>query len=102
MALRVITKKRFETKVKKLLEYLVMNWYDEVADDFTKRLNNKIVLLSKKPFLGKPVPTLANTRTILITKHNRIYYRLQGNSIIFLNMFDTRRNPKRNPFSKFL
>ncbi len=52
MALRIITKKRFENKVKKLVEYLVLNWYDPVADNFIKKLYQTIELLSEKPNSG--------------------------------------------------
>ena len=100
MALSIVTKKRFENKVKKLLEYLLLNWYDKVADDFILILNRKMELLSEHPYIGSEVISHAGIRTYLVSKHNRIYYRIRGNQIIFINIFDTRRNPKKNPFNK--
>ena len=102
MALRIIAKKRFENKVKKLLEYLLLNWYDAVADDFILQLNHTVELLSKNPNIGSKIKGLDNnnTRTILITKHNRLYYRTEKGKLIIINIIDTRRNPKKNPFNK--
>ncbi len=100
MALSIVTKKRFESKVKKLLEYLLLNWYDNVADDFILILNGKMELLSEQPFIGPEVISHPGIRTYLITKHNRIYYRIHKNQIIFINMLDTRMNPQKNPFNK--
>jgi hypothetical protein len=37
-------------------------------------------------------------RTILITKHNRLYYKFTNDRIIIINMFDTRKNPKKNRY----
>ena len=100
MALEIITKKRFENRVKTVLSYLLENWYDSVADDFMIALKEKIKLLSVQPFTGELVGSHKNVRTCLVTKHNRIYYRVEKNKLIIINMIDTRKNPKKNPFNK--
>jgi len=100
MALRIITKKRFENKVVKLLYYLETNWSDTVAINFKILLLQKLTLLTTHPQIGAEVSSLKNVRSILITKHNRVYYRIEGNEISILNMIDTRQDPKKNPFNK--
>jgi plasmid stabilization system protein ParE len=100
MALTIVTKKRFENRVKAVLEYLSDNWYDSVADDFMVTLKEKIKLLSEQPLTGRLVYTNKNLRTCLVTKHNRIYYRVEKNNLIIMHMIDTRKNPKNNPFNK--
>ena len=101
MAVRIITKKRFENKVIKLLNYLATEWNDSVAINFKKILLGKLDLLATEPGIGAEVSSLKNIRSILITKHNKVYYRIEKDSIIIINMIDTRRNPKKNPFNKF-
>jgi plasmid stabilization system protein ParE len=100
MALQIITKKRFENKVIKLLNYLETNWDDTVAINFKILLLQKLDLLAKQPEIGAEVSALKNIRSILITKHNKIYYRIENNTIVVINMIDTRKNPKNNPFNK--
>ena len=100
MAYTVITKKRFENSVRKLLEYLILNWQDNVAENFLLALNHAIITTSHNPLIGTEIKGKFNIRTTLVTKHNRIYYRIEKDKIIILNMIDTRRNPKENPFKK--
>ena len=100
MALRIITKKRFENKVIKLLYYLETNWGDTIAINFKILLLQKLNLLTTQPLIGLEVDSLKNVRSILITKHNRVYYRIERNQIAILNMIDTRQDPKKNPFNK--
>ena len=100
MAYTIVTKKRFLNKVKNLQEYLLTNWLDVVEADFMKKLDDKIKLLAQQPFIGIETSINNKIRTTLITKHNRIYYKIEGNNVIILNMIDTRRNPKTNPFIK--
>ena len=98
MALEIIAKKRFENKVKQVLEYLLLNWQDSVADDFNTKLYQTIELLSQQPNLGSTSKNLPHTRTILITKHNRLYYRVEKGKLIIINLIDTRKS--KNPFNK--
>ncbi len=100
MAIPIITKKRFENKVIKLLDYLTTEWNDSVAINFKKILLNKLDLLATMPTIGVEVSSLKNIRAILITKHNKVYYRIEKNKIAVINMIDTRKNPKKNPFKK--
>jgi plasmid stabilization system protein ParE len=100
MALQIITKKRFENKVIKLLNYLETNWDDTVAINFKILLLQKLDFLAKQPEIEAEVSALKNIRSILITKHNKVYYRIENNTIVVINMIDTRKTPKNNPFNK--
>ena len=37
-------------------------------------------------------------RKLVITKHNKVYYRINKNEIYILALFETRMNPKRNKY----
>jgi len=69
-------------------------------DDFKIKLYQTIELLSEQPNLGSKVKSSVYTRTILITSHNRLYYRIENDKLVITNLIDTRRNPKNNPFNK--
>lgn len=98
MAYKVIYKKRFNNKLIKLLEYLDKKWNCKVAEDFLKTLDKRIDTLKKQPLVGKPSIKKPDIRAILITKHNRLYYKFNGDAIVVLNMYDTKSNPKKNPY----
>jgi len=99
MAYKAIYKKRFINKLNKLLDYLHKEWQIEVASDFIEKLKNRIESIKLNPNIGSQ-SGLKNIRSILITKHNRLYYRIEKDKIVIINLIDTRRNPKNNPFNK--
>lgn len=96
MAYKIIYKKRFQKKLFKLLDYLKSAWGEKVADELIARLQNRLQTLSKQPYIGVPSSIIKTVRSILITKHNRLYYRIKDNTIEVLNMYDTRRDPEKN------
>lgn len=98
MACRITYSKRFENKVVKLTAYLANEWSLQVMDNFFETLKRKLETLSHQPFIGKPSNRKTNTRSILITKHNRVFYRVDGETIKIVNMFDTRIHPRKNTY----
>jgi plasmid stabilization system protein ParE len=83
----------------KLLTYLEKEWNITVANEFLDKLEEKILLIKSHPTIGG-LSAITNTRSILITSQNKIYYRIENNKIVVINMIDTRKNPKSNPFNK--
>ena len=98
MAYQVIFKKRFHNKLLKLLLYLELEWTKQVADEFLQKLDKRIATLKKQPFIGTPSQAIHGVRGILITKHNKLFYKVSGTTIIVLNMYDTRINPNKNRY----
>ena len=80
MAYEIIVKKRFTNKLLKLLSYLEMEWGGAVAEKFSIKLERRLDTLLEQPLIGAESDIL-NVRSILITKHNRLYYRIKGTTI---------------------
>ncbi len=100
MAYKIIVKKRFTNKVVRLLYYLETEWGKTVADRFANKLEKRLDDLSGQPLVGIESETFKNVRSILITKHNRLYYRIKDTTIEIVNLYDTRMDPKKNIYSK--
>jgi plasmid stabilization system protein ParE len=98
MAYQVVIRKRFQNKVIKLLTYLENEWSAKVSRAFSRKLTNHLELLAKKPFIGLPSEKIPGIRSCNVSKHNRFYYRVDKNKVIVINMYDTRINPKKNPY----
>lgn len=81
-----------------IVDYLVSSWPLSVAIDFEKMVNGKLTNLSKQPFTGIRSDRNPAIRSILITKHNRLFYRVKGNNLELLSIIDTRMDPSKNPF----
>ena len=98
MAYEIIFKKRFTNKLIKLLAYLEQEWSQQAATNFLKKTDHPIGQLSSQPFTGVPSEKIKDVRAVLITRHNRLYYKVKGKKVIILNMYDTRMNPKRKKY----
>lgn len=93
MAYEIIIKKRFLNRLESVLNYLENEWGNSVATKFRENVDKHILLISTQPFVGV-VTGREDVRSVLITKHNRLVYKISRNKIIILNMYDTRTNPE--------
>lgn len=98
MAKVIILRTRYLKSLDKLMSYLDEHWGESVASDFIKLIDSKILLLASQPNIGIRSQKLKDARSILITKHNRLTYRIKDNTLIILNLSDTRRHPKKNKY----
>lgn len=90
MAYKIIYKKRFLNKLQSLLVYLEKDWGSKTANEFLSIIDSRIDALREYPHIGAPVGK-EDIRALHITKHNRLFYRIDKNSIILLNLYDTRK-----------
>ncbi len=97
MEKKIIYTENFKVSLKERKDYLETEWSFEVAEKFILELYELIDLLSIQAGIGSPTKK-KNIRKILFAKYNRLYYRITSKSIILLELFDTRRNPKHNKY----
>jgi len=90
MAYEIVIKKRFTNKLLGVLDYLKKEWGTEVAHVFLVKVRTRIYALQSHPYIGA-LTSARNVRSTLITRHNRLYYRIDKNKIFILNLYDTRR-----------
>jgi plasmid stabilization system protein ParE len=98
MVQQIIFKKRFRHKLDKILLYLEAEFGLFVAKKFAEQLDKKFQSLLLQPFTGTPSQTFPAVRSIRAGKYNRIYYKVENNRIIIINIYDTRINPAKNKF----
>jgi plasmid stabilization system protein ParE len=98
MAYQIILKKRFANKLVKLLAYLEQEWSHKVAADFLKKIDYRIQQLSGQPLTGISSEKIEGVRSVSITRHNRLYYKVKSKKVIVLNMYDTRMNPMKKKY----
>lgn len=98
MAREIVWTKRANHKFNKILEYLEIEWGHQVTRNFIKRTYDIVNLIADQPEIGSLENPEKNIRGFLITKHNRVFYRIAKEKIILLNFFDTRSGPKRVKF----
>ena len=91
MAYKVIYLKRFNNKLAQLQAYLQNEWGDKVVKNFIETLYNKINNIKIQPNIGLASTNFKDTRSILISKHNRLVYRISKKQIIVIDLIDTRQ-----------
>jgi plasmid stabilization system protein ParE len=98
MAYKVRPTKTFLKKVVALNSWLEAEWGNKVAIDFQEKLELIVSIIAQQPGAGSVAKKNETVRKILVTKHNRLYYRISNDTIELLALIDTRQNPKKNKF----
>lgn len=98
MAFKIIWSEIALEDYKNVIDYLISNWPFTVAVEFENIVNKKLHTLSLQPFMGVASQKNSSIRSVLLTKHNRLYYRIKNETIELLTIFDTRQNPEKKPF----
>ncbi len=95
MVYEIVFKKRFANKLEKVLLYLENEFGYLVAKRFAGLLDKKFKTLAENPYIGQPSLSFTQIRSLIAGK-NRIYYRIEKEKIIIINMYDIRINPLKN------
>lgn len=96
--IKIIWTKNAVADYNKVINYLIKNWPEKVAINLKETTQSKLKVLAKYPLTGIASQKIIDVRSILLTKHNRLYYRVKNNFIEKLRVFDTRQNPMKNPY----
>ena len=91
MAKKIIWTKRANKRFNKITDYLQKEWGEKVTENFVVRGYDVIELLSEYPNMGTLENSKKAIRGFLITKHNRLFYRVTEKELVLLNFFDTRQ-----------
>lgn len=94
MDFEIIWLPKAERRFAEIIEYLQYKWNDKVITDFIKKTERVLQQVKRNPRLFRHSGQM-NIHQVLITKHNMLLYRINGNLIELLTFFDTRQNPKK-------
>ena len=81
-----------------IINYLIENWGEQVVRDFVSRTFSLLDLLSQHPELAPLQVKEKGIRGILITTHNKLFFRVKTRQLIVLKIFDTRKKPTKLKF----
>ena len=95
MALEIYWTKRADKKFDRILEYLQIEWGENVAKAFTKKVYEFLDILSEFPEIGTIENKENGIHGFTIIKQVNLFYRISGDKIILLNFLDNRQHPKK-------
>lgn len=85
--------------LKTIVDYIESEWSQAIADKFVDELLERVKTLSVQPYMGMVSGKMPTVRSIKVSKHNRLYYRVENESLVLLNIFDLRQHPDKNIYS---
>jgi plasmid stabilization system protein ParE len=83
---------------KNVVDYLLVEWSEDIALRFMELLEHKIQAIAKQPYIGICSYDHPDIRSVSITKHNRLYYKISKDWLEIVNIFDTRQHPNKNTY----
>jgi plasmid stabilization system protein ParE len=98
MALEIKWSKKADQKFDKILEYLILNWGENVTKNFVKKVYDFLDILAEYPEIGSIENKEKGIRGFTIVKQVNIFYRIKDQNIILLDFFDNRQDPKKKRF----
>ncbi|HRI59143.1 MAG TPA: type II toxin-antitoxin system RelE/ParE family toxin [Saprospiraceae bacterium] len=81
-----------------MLQYLAREFSLQSAENLIEAIEQATERICDYPTSFRQSSIDSNIRFILVGKHRRLYYRIKGNSIRIIFLFDTRQDPKNDPF----
>lgn len=87
--------KRASRNYKSIKKYISGEFGSLVAEVFKNKLIDFIELLKNFPELGSMEVAEKGIRGFQFSKQTRIFYRIKGNKIIILALFDVRQHPNK-------
>ena len=99
MAREVVWNKVAVKKLTEIVEYLETEVSEQAAIKFVKNVAALIEKINKYPEIGRQSKTKRTIRQFRIDKNKRLYYRIHGNKLVIVFIFDDRQKPSTNPYS---
>lgn len=98
MAYRLDFTERFEMSTARTAKWLKKEWSFSSAQKFQDKLAVAIEKIIANPLIGQRSRKFENIRSIMVTQHNRLYYRISDTTITFLELIELKQSPHRNKY----
>ena len=95
MALEIRWTTRADIKLDHLIIYLETEWGESVVKAFMKKLYDFLEILSEFPEIGTIQYPEKNIRGFTLTKQINVFYKIESDYIVLIDIFDNRSNPKK-------
>jgi plasmid stabilization system protein ParE len=95
MRLRIEWSQKAVLSFQKILAYLEVEWSDREVQRFKSATSHLLMLLSGHPEIGKQSAKNPALRAILVRPQVILLYSIEPDTILIVNLYDTRQNPDR-------
>ena len=95
MAYEVILSEKASLEIDKIFQYLLIHWSEKIASEFINKLNSKIKIISKFPYIYPQSSFGKQIRRCVITKQTSCYYKFSERKVKIIFVYDTRQSPEK-------
>jgi plasmid stabilization system protein ParE len=95
MALKIFWTNKASNNFENILEYLEVEWGNQVTKRFIKDVYDFLELLVEFPEIGSIENKEKGIRGFTLIKQINIFYRITADKIIILCLFGNRQNPSK-------
>jgi plasmid stabilization system protein ParE len=95
MALNIEWSEEAIDNLRNIIEYLQENWTIKELRTFSKKLDEQVELIRRKPATYKASKRLQGTRECVVTKHNTLFYVYDESTVFIAVLWDNRQNPNK-------
>jgi plasmid stabilization system protein ParE len=92
---KIILSKQASYRLKKLLEYLELEWSHKAKNDFIKKLDKSLNRIQKFPNSCPKTDAIKGLHMLVVTKQTSLFYRFDSKTIMVVTIFDNRMNPEK-------
>ena len=86
----IIITKKADADETAIYSYITETFGSIYADKFRNRLIDLLKLIARQPFIGRPVKGNASIRVLMMSKQNKIVYKITETEIVVLRILNTR------------
>lgn len=98
MALDIKWSKRADNSFDRIIDFLQAEWGDQVVKTFVKKTYDFLEILAEFPEIGSMQVKERGIRGFALIKQVIVFYKIKGKSIILIDFFDTRQDPKKKKY----
>ena len=79
--------------LKEIIEYLESKFSEKDVKKFVQKFDKQIKLIKSNPEIFSFTPKSKTTRRTIVARLTSIYYRVDGDVIYLVSIYDNRKNP---------
>jgi plasmid stabilization system protein ParE len=95
MVQKIIWNKTAQRSFDQIMNYLQDEISRNTAEKFFHLVYHRVGQLTNQPYIGRPTKKTKTVRQINIDKHRKMYYRIEGRTLIISDFFDVRQDPDK-------
>ena len=89
--------KEAEETISHVLAWVRIEWGEKSARRLEKRIFGRARQILRNPFQYPESKLFNGTRKCVVTKQNTLFYKVRGNEILVITLWDNRRDPTNLP-----